>query len=110
MLLDACCTLAADYAFVHWVIAVAINISNLAIFQMHFDAATAGAHVASGCFDLVPIFGAGVDLWLGEDSHKETLAKHCEAHYGPYYSCLLGQHLASFQSGTMVEPILGIGL
>lgn len=55
MLLDARSALAADDTLVHWMIAVTIDVDNLSIFQMHFDAAAAGAHVTGGGFDLVPI-------------------------------------------------------
>ena len=85
MLLDASSALAANDAFIHRVIAVAINVYDFAIFQMHFDAATTGTHVTGGGFNLVPIFRAGVDLRFGEDSHSATIAKQFIAHYGPYF-------------------------
>ena len=110
MLLDACGALAADYTLVHRVITVAINISHLAIFEMHFDAAAASAHIAGCGFNLVPIFGAGVDLRLGKDSHVQTIANHMWFHYGPYLVRMWSQLLAILLSGTMVEPILQIGL
>ena len=110
MLFDASSALAADYTLVHWVIAIAININNLAIFEMHFDAAATGAHITRGGFNLIPIFGAGVNLRLGKDSHVQTIANHMWFHYGPYLVRMWSQLLANLLSGTMVEPILQIGL
>ena len=110
MLLDARRTLAADDPLVHRVVAITIDVSHLAIFEMHFDSATASAHIASGGFNLVPIFGAGVDLRLGEDSHAETIANHRLFHYGPYFCHLWSQCLAITLSGTKIVPILQIGL
>ena len=78
MLLDAGSALAADHTLVHGVIAVAINVNHLAIFKMHFDAAAACAHIASRGFNLVPIFGAGVDLRFGQDScvdHEDKVSQ-----------------------------------
>jgi hypothetical protein len=109
MLLNACRTLAADYTFVDGMITIAINVSDFAIFQMNLYAAATGAHVTCGGFNLVPIFGRRVDLRLGEDSHVATIAKHRDAHYGPYSSSVLGQLLANLASGTMMEPIIKIG-
>ena len=110
MLLDAGCTFAANHTLVHRVIAVAIDICNFAIFQMHFDAATACTHVTRGGLNFVPIFRRSVDFRLGEDSHQTTIAKQFEAHYGPYFSSLLGQPLAFLASGTIMEPILKLDL
>ena len=58
---DARGTLAADHALVHGVVAVAFDVFDRAILQIHLDAATAGAHVAGGCLDLVPGLDLGVD-------------------------------------------------
>ena len=96
MLLDASSTFAADDTLVYGVIAVPINVSNFAIFQMHFDATTASAHVTSGRFNLVPIFRRSVDLRLWEDSHGMTIAKLTNSHYGPYFYRVWSQHLAIF--------------
>ena len=45
--------LAAQYALVHGVVAIALDIANLTVLQMYFDAAAAGTHVAGGTLDFV---------------------------------------------------------
>ena len=65
MLLDARRPLAADDALVHRMIGVAVDIGDRAVFQIHLDAATAGAHVASRGLDLVPGLGRSVDGGFG---------------------------------------------
>ena len=57
MLLDASRTLAADDALVDRMVSVAIDINNLAVFQMNLDAASTGTHITCGGFNLVPVFG-----------------------------------------------------
>jgi hypothetical protein len=99
MLLDASGTLAADDAFVDRVIAVAININNLAVFQMHFDAATAGAHVTCGGFDFVPVFGRCVDLRLN-GGHVERLAKEWSLSHSPAQLVSLGQNFCAYCPAT----------
>ena len=56
MLHDAGRTLGTQHTFIHRVITIALNIANLAIAQMHIDAATAGAHIAGRLLDLVADF------------------------------------------------------
>ncbi len=53
LLHDAGRALGAHHAAVHGVIAVALDVADAAILEMHFDAATAGAHVAGGVGDPV---------------------------------------------------------
>src|SRR5207302_6685618 len=50
---DAGGALAADHPAVDRVIAVAVDVADAAILQVHPDAAAAGAHVAGGGLDLV---------------------------------------------------------
>ena len=50
---DAGRALAAQHALVHGVVAVALDVADLAVLQVHADAAAAGAHVAGGGLDLV---------------------------------------------------------
>ncbi len=50
---DAGRALAAQHALVHRVIAVAVDVADLAVLQVHANAAAAGAHVAGGGLDLV---------------------------------------------------------
>ena len=95
-MLDASSAFAADHTLIDGMIAVAINVCDFAIFQMHFDAATAGAHVTGCGFNFVPVFGRCVDLRLGEDSHRVTIAKQFKAHYGPYFCSMWSQLLAIF--------------
>ncbi len=54
LLHDAGSALGAEHAAVHGVVAVALDVADAAILEMHFDAATAGAHVAGGASDPVP--------------------------------------------------------
>jgi hypothetical protein len=57
--------LGAEHALVYWMVAIALDIADPAILQMHLDPAAAGAHVAGRAFDLVG-YGAGeLDLFLG---------------------------------------------
>ena len=57
MLLYASCTLATDDTLIDRVIAIAVNVNNSTILQMHFDAATTSTHVTGGSFHLVPSLG-----------------------------------------------------
>ena len=50
---DAGRALAADHALVDWVVAVAVDVADSTVLQVHPDAAAAGAHVAGGGLDLV---------------------------------------------------------
>ena len=68
MLHDAGGTLGAENALVHRMVAVALDIADLAIAKMHIDAASAGAHVAGGLPDLVTDGGGGIDGWF--DAHS----------------------------------------
>jgi len=61
---DAGCPLGAEDAPVHGVVAVAVDIDDPAGFQVHVDAATAGAHVAGGLADLVRDTRRRFDPWL----------------------------------------------
>ena len=54
--------LGAENTFVDRVIAVAFDVADGAVLQMHLDAAAARAHVAGGALDLVVDLGRGVDL------------------------------------------------
>ena len=56
--------LGAEHALVHRVIAIALDIRDLAILHVHVDAAAAGAHVAGGLAHLVGNVGRSVDMWL----------------------------------------------
>ena len=38
---------------IHRMVAIALDVANLAIKKMHLDPATAGAHVTGGIFDLI---------------------------------------------------------
>jgi hypothetical protein len=80
MLFNARSTLAADNAFVYRVVAVAIDIGHLAIFQVNFNAATTRAHIACGSFNFVPVFGRSVDLWL---NHTNRLIEELSLAYSP---------------------------
>src|SRR3569833_2658669 len=70
---DAGGTLGADHAAVDRVVAVAVDVTDAAVLEMHPDAAPAGAHVAGGGLDLVA-------RWLGQRSvgflnwHRATLS------------------------------------
>jgi hypothetical protein len=99
MLLDASGTLAADDAFVDGVIAVAINIGNLAILQMHFDTTAAGAHITRGGFNLVPVFGRCIDLRLN-GGHVERLAKEWSLSHSPAQLVSLGQNFCAYCPAT----------
>src|SRR5690349_774384 len=72
MLHDARGALAADHPLVHRVVAIALDIFDRAVFQIDFDAATAGTHVARGRLDLVPGLERGVDLGFGHSRHGTT--------------------------------------
>src|SRR5262245_57188159 len=50
---DAGRALAAQHTPVYGMIAVALDVADLAVLQEHADAAAAGTHVAGGCLDLV---------------------------------------------------------
>ena len=50
---DAGRALAAQHALVHGMVAVALDVADLAVLQVHANAAAAGAHVAGGGLDLV---------------------------------------------------------
>src|SRR5437763_16196830 len=50
---DAGRALAADYPPIDRVVAVAVDVADPAVLQMHPDAAAAGAHVTGGGLDLV---------------------------------------------------------
>ena len=50
---DAGRALAAQHALVHGMVAVALDVADLAVLEEHADAAAAGAHVAGGGLDLV---------------------------------------------------------
>ena len=56
MLHDACAALGAEHALVYRMIAVALDIGNLAVLHVHIDAAATGAHVASGFAHLIGDF------------------------------------------------------
>ena len=73
MLHDPGRTLGAQRTLVHRVVAVALDIANRTVQQVHLDAALAGAHVAGGEFDLIVDSGRGVDLLRGG---AEKLACH----------------------------------
>ncbi len=51
LLHDAGRTLGADHAVVQRMVWVAVDVAHLTVAQMHADAATAGAHIASGLFN-----------------------------------------------------------
>jgi hypothetical protein len=64
MLHDAGRTLGAQHTAVHGMIGIALDVAQLAITQMHLDAAAAGAHVTGGVLDFVRNFGRGVNAFL----------------------------------------------
>ena len=53
MLHDPGRTLGTQHALIDWVVAITLDITDLAVFQMDIDAASAGAHVASGLADFI---------------------------------------------------------
>ena len=61
---DAGRALAAQHALVHGVVAVALDVADLAVLEEHADAAAAGAHVAGGGLDLVGRRHRDIDLGL----------------------------------------------
>src|SRR5438046_10719620 len=63
MLHDARGALAADNAAINRVPRIALDKSDAAVLQVHFDAAAAGAHVAGRVFDLVGDARRGIDLF-----------------------------------------------
>jgi len=65
LLHDARCALGTDHALVERVIGIAVDVADLAVFQMHANAAATGAHVAGGDLD----FGAQLGVPLGEARH-----------------------------------------
>ena len=56
MLHDASSTFAANDTLVDRVVTIAFNVLDRPVFEVDFDAATTGAHVTCGGFDLVPGF------------------------------------------------------
>src|ERR1700730_14198270 len=71
MLHDAGGPLAAQHALVHGMVAIALDVADLAVLEEHADAAAAGAHVAGGGLDLVGGRHGEmrVDIGLGECWH-----------------------------------------
>ena len=65
MLHDAGGALGAKHAFVNRVVRVALDVAQIAVLQVDFDPAPAGAHVAGGGLDLVADGAAEVDMGLG---------------------------------------------
>ncbi len=61
---DARRALGAEHALVDGMVPVALDIADLAAFDVHVDAAATGAHVAGGLADLVGNGGREVDLGL----------------------------------------------
>jgi hypothetical protein len=53
MLHDAGRALGAEHALIDRMIAVALDVTDLAVLDVHIDAATAGAHIAGRFSDLV---------------------------------------------------------
>jgi hypothetical protein len=51
LLHDARCALGTDHALVERVIGIAVDVADLAVLQMHANAAATGAHVAGGDLD-----------------------------------------------------------
>ena len=64
MLHDPGRSLGTENALVHRMVAVALDVADLAVTKMNIDAAAAGAHVAGRLPDLVTDMGGGVDLRL----------------------------------------------
>ena len=62
MLHDAGAALAAQHAAIDRMILVAVDVADLAVLDVHVDAAAAGAHVAGGLGDAVG------DAWRGVDA------------------------------------------
>ena len=54
-------TLCAKYSLVHRMAAVALDVANLAVLEMNFDATAAGAHVAGRLGNFVTNARRGVD-------------------------------------------------
>ena len=75
LLHDARGAFAADHAMIYRMIAVAFDIADAAIFQMDFDPAAAGAHVAGGVFDLVRYFRRGVDDFVRRKIAADALGQ-----------------------------------
>ncbi len=72
---DAGGALAADDAAIDRVVAVALDVADAAILQMHFDAAAAGAHVAGRGLDLVGDLGRVVDDLARREIIAQPFAK-----------------------------------
>src|SRR5947209_8794567 len=68
MLHDAGRAFAAQHALVDGMVPVAFDVADLAVADMHLDAAAARAHVAGGVFDLVGYYRREVDYRLPEHS------------------------------------------
>jgi len=64
---DAGGTLGAEHALVHRMVAVALDVADAPVLQVHFDAAAAGAHVAGGGLHRVARRRRGVDGRLARD-------------------------------------------
>ena len=69
---DAGRALAAQHALVDGMVAVALDVADLAVLEEHADAAAAGAHVAGGGLDLVGRVDrqVRVDVGLGGDGQR----------------------------------------
>jgi len=64
MLHDAGRALAAQHTLVHRMIAIALDVFDCSVLEIHLDATAAGAHVTGGRFDLIPGFQVEVDFGL----------------------------------------------
>ena len=75
-----------EHALVDRVIAVAFDVGDLTVLQMHIDPAAAGAHVAGGLFDLVRDMGGQVECGL---IHQGLCG--CLGQCGGYFGTVLPQ-------------------
>src|SRR4029077_2422134 len=75
LLHDAGSALAANHAAVNRVIAVAFDIADGAVFEMNFDPASAGAHVAGRIFDLVRNLWRRIQLFPAREKIAHALAE-----------------------------------
>ena len=87
MLHDPGRALAAQHALVDRVVAVALDVANLAVLQVHLDAATAGAHVAGRGLDLVVHRRRQIDCRFSRC--QRALPRVCRDHGLLYYILLI---------------------
>ena len=80
---DTARALGTEHALVDRMVAIALDIADPALFQMHIDAAAAGAHIAGGLADFVRNRGRGVNLRLNSHLPPLRLTVNLDGSFSP---------------------------